>query len=63
VGLVFMFACGGILIFVGQQAQIMQHVPEEVKTILAVVLGVQVVLYIIEIGALLTGDAKAYFDQ
>jgi DNA-directed RNA polymerase subunit M/transcription elongation factor TFIIS len=63
VGIVFMFICGGVLLFAGQNPQIMAQIGEDFKWILGIILGVQVVLYITQITALVSGSAQEYLDQ
>ncbi|MBI3861605.1 MAG: hypothetical protein HY290_06890 [Planctomycetia bacterium] len=63
IGIVLMLVCGGFLLAMGQQPQFKAQIPQEMGAILVVILAGQIVLYITEIVALMTGSAQEYLDQ
>jgi DNA-directed RNA polymerase subunit M/transcription elongation factor TFIIS len=63
VGLVLMFVCGGAVLFASQIPQVKAQIPEDAVMLVMAILVVQVVLYVTQIGVLLSSSARDYLDQ
>src|SRR5262249_31228820 len=63
IGLVLMFVCGGLALFAAQIPQVRDNLPGEAMAFVIAVLVGQVLMYVTQIGVLLTGSAQDYFDE